>query len=94
MIKTLHLKLFGAVQGVGCRYKIERIANELGIRGWVRNVGDSMVEVVAQGDNIQKFLEQIKKLPPPIRIDRLEEGFLDLDNYYAHFVINPSMRDS
>ena len=94
MTKTLHLKLYGTVQGVGCRYKIERIANELAIRGWVRNVGDSVVEVIAQGDNIGQFLERIKKLPPPIRIDRLEEGFLDLDNYYAHFVINPSRTDS
>lgn len=94
MIKTLQLKLFGTVQGVGCRYKIERIANELGIRGWVRNVGDSSVEVVAQGDNLLEFHERIKKLPPPIRIDRMEEGFLELDNYYDRFIINPSMRDS
>lgn len=79
------------VQGVGCRYKIERIANELGIRGWVRNVGDSSVEVIAQGDNLAEFLDKIKKLPSPIRIDRVEESILNLDNYYAHFVINPSI---
>lgn len=94
MIKTLHLKLYGTVQGVGCRYKIERIAHELAIRGWVRNVGDSMVEVVAQGDRLNEFLDRIKKLPPPVRVDRMEEGYLNLDNYYAHFVINPSMRGS
>ena len=91
MTKTLHLKLYGTVQGVGCRYKIERIANELAIRGWVRNVGDSMVEIVAQGDNLPQFLDKVKKLPSPIIIARADESILELDNYYDRFLINPSL---
>lgn len=40
----------GAVQGVGFRYFTWRQAGRLGLSGWVRNLPDGSVEVVAAGD--------------------------------------------
>lgn len=40
----------GHVQGVGFRFFVERIASELGLRGYVRNLDDGRVEVYAIGD--------------------------------------------
>lgn len=39
----------GRVQGVGFRYYVERHANELGVRGYTRNLEDGRVEVYATG---------------------------------------------
>lgn len=54
----------GDVQGVGFRYFVQRNADQLGLRGWVRNNDDGTVEVVAEGQRPE--LEQLKRA--------LEEG--------------------
>jgi acylphosphatase len=45
------------VQGVGFRWFVEKAANELGVRGWVRNEDDGRVQVYATGT-----LEQLNRL--------------------------------
>lgn len=40
----------GIVQGVGFRYFVRNTATSLGLSGYVRNLPDGRVEVVAEGD--------------------------------------------
>jgi len=44
----------GEVQGVGFRFFAVRVAQRLGIAGFVRNLGDGRVEVYAIGDPDQQ----------------------------------------
>lgn len=51
----------GRVQGVGFRYTARRIAKTYAITGFVRNLADGRVELVAEGDQaeIDRFLAEI-----------------------------------
>ena len=50
MTTRVHLFISGRVQGVFFRACTQREAQSLGLVGWVRNLPDGRVEIVAQGD--------------------------------------------
>lgn len=45
-----HLLFSGWVQGVGFRFEVMRLAEQLGLTGWVRNLPDGRVEAELQGE--------------------------------------------
>jgi acylphosphatase len=45
----IRLIVLGRVQGVGFRYAAREAASECGVSGWVRNLPDGSVEIVAEG---------------------------------------------
>ncbi len=63
MKHQVHVYYSGTVQGVGFRFTAEEIAEELGLTGWVSNLDDGRVELVAEGDQkiLKIFLENIEK---------------------------------
>lgn len=64
----------GRVQGVFFRSEMRRIAKDLGIKGWVRNLPDGRVEVLAEGekDKIDNLIEFLKKGTPAARVDNVD----------------------
>jgi acylphosphatase len=62
MKKRVHVVYEGRVQGVGFRFTCQRIAEGLGLVGWVRNMPDGNVEVAVEGskDEIDEFLSSLK----------------------------------
>jgi len=52
-VQQIHVFFSGTVQGVGFRYTVRRMAQELGLNGWIRNLGDGRVEMLAQGNQAQ-----------------------------------------
>ncbi len=61
MKKLVHIYYSGSVQGVGFRFTAQRIAEELGLYGWVKNLDDGRVEIYAEGVEgiLNDFLAQI-----------------------------------
>jgi len=62
-MKRAHIVYSGHVQGVGFRYAAQDIATRAGLKGWVKNLDDGRVEIVAEGkeEDIKKFLDKILK---------------------------------
>ncbi|WP_028581127.1 acylphosphatase [Desulfogranum japonicum] len=64
----------GKVQGVCFREYTRRKAVELGIDGWVRNLSDGRVEVLAQGERalIQEFIKWLHVGSPYAQVSHVE----------------------
>lgn len=45
-----HITVEGRVQGVGYRANTRRMANQLKLKGWVRNLRDGRVEIIVEGE--------------------------------------------
>jgi len=79
----------GRVQAVGYRFFAERVANQLGIQGYVKNLWDDNVEVYAIGDeaSLEEFKRQLARGPRSARVTGIEESEAPLNSRYNRFVI-------
>ncbi len=76
-MKRLRLCVHGAVQGVGFRPFVYRLAKELQLAGWVRN-GAQGVTIEVEGVRIEEFRERlVRERPPRSAIQSLEGIELD-----------------
>ncbi len=63
MGKTMQVFYEGRVQGVGFRYTARRVASGFDVAGYVRNMSDGRVELVASGEGheVDDFLQAVRE---------------------------------
>jgi hydrogenase maturation protein HypF len=85
------LAIRGAVQGVGFRPCVFRLANELGLAGWISNSSQGvLIELEGDRAQLQKFILRLgEEKPPRSFIQSLETSWLDSVGYRT-FEIRPS----
>ena len=64
----------GRVQGVGFRWFAHDAAAREGIHGWVRNLVDGSVEVVAEGDTeaLERLDAAVRRGPSQARVEQVD----------------------
>lgn len=89
---AVHIFVEGRVQGVGFRYFVKDSASKLSLTGWVRNLEDSRVEILAEGEknNLMEFIDQVRIGPRNAFISDFRFEWLDSTGHYRYFMIAPS----
>ncbi len=89
--ERLRVAIRGAVQGVGFRPFVYRLATELGLAGWVSNSAQGVfVEVEGPSSSLRTFLVRLQgERPPRSSIQSLEPSFLAPAGFET-FEIRPS----
>jgi acylphosphatase len=85
--KRLHATVQGRVQGVNFRAYTSRRANELGLKGWVRNRLDGDVETIAEGDQgaLEQFLAFLHVGSPSASVSTVEVMWEEVSNEFTGF---------
>ena len=88
-MKTYQYVIKGSVQGVAFRYYTVRYAQNLRIKGTVRNLFNGDVEVYAQGEpeNIKRFEAFLHSGPPAAVVDGVIKEELDSNEVFPGFEI-------
>lgn len=87
---SLKVNIRGIVQGVLFRASTVDKATELGLLGYVRNLSDGSVEVVAEGakDKLKLLLNYLEQGPPSSVVSEVDVLWGEHSNRYFEFSIN------
>ena len=89
MKRRVHVFYSGRVQGVGFRVTAEETAIEHGVVGWVRNLRDGRVELVAEAEEatLEQFLDAIQCGTMKKFIERIELTWSSASDAFDQFDI-------
>jgi acylphosphatase len=89
MLQARRFVVSGRVQAVGFRAFVYERALQEGITGFVRNLRDGRVEVMAEGDSeaMQLFEIAVRRGPAAARVDEVEVDVLPPTGRGVHFMI-------
>ena len=89
MEKAVHLLISGKVQGVFYRYTAQKMATQLNVKGWIKNLPNGKVEAVAVGSPtaVDTFIAWCHEGPPGavvtgVDIEPLSE-IPDMDRFFV-----------
>src|SRR4051812_15176444 len=89
--ETLRAVAYGYVQGVGFRVFLRSHAWRLGLRGYVQNMADGSVKVVAAGPHsrLQNLLEEIWRGPAGAHVTSVDTSWIEgeASGLGAHFEV-------
>ena len=87
--KRVHLFVTGRVQGVFFRQATRVIAIKNYVTGWIKNLDDGRVEIVAEGEesNIDALASWCKTGPANSRVDEFELSDESLTSEFENFEV-------
>lgn len=92
-MKHLNITVYGKVQGVFFRASTKAVADQLGVKGLVKNQKDGSVYIEAEGDDfsMDSFLEWCHEGPQKAVVEKVETTEGEVKNYRNFEVIKKNL---
>ncbi|MFX0145561.1 MAG: acylphosphatase [Candidatus Hodarchaeota archaeon] len=86
-MSRIKIKVFGHVHGVFFRYTTKKVAQKLGLTGYVKNMPNGTVYIEAEGpqQKINELLEFSKQGPKHAQVQKVEYEFATPSNEFKEF---------
>lgn len=86
----VHMVISGRVQGVFFRGAAAQEARALGLSGWVRNLPDGRVTIVAEGGrrNLEMLFAWAHQGPPAARVEEVEVEWSEYEGKLHGFEVH------
>jgi len=88
-LASVHVVVYGYVQGVFFRAFVSEWATELGLTGYVRNLPGGSVEVNAEGERkqLEELIGYLKVGPRAARVEKVVVNWSEYTGNYPRFSI-------
>ena len=88
-LASVHVVVYGYVQGVFFRAFVSEWATELGLTGYVRNLPGGSVEVNAEGERkqLEELIGYLRVGPPASRVEKVVTNWSQYTGSYPRFSI-------
>jgi len=92
-LQRVHVVVKGRVQGVGFRAHVQYSARQVGVTGWVRNVGYDTVEAVGEGERgkLERFVQVVKTGPVGSQVDEADVEWQNATGEWSDFQMRRSL---
>ena len=88
-LASVHVVVYGYVQGVFFRAFVSQWAIELGLTGYVRNLPGGGIEVNAEGERkrLEELIGYLKAGPRAAKVEKIVINWLEYSGSYSSFRI-------
>lgn len=95
-MKHFDITVKGKVQGVHYRASTKAVADQLGVKGYVRNEANGDVTIAAEGDKfaLEMFLEWCNEGPEYGEVTSIETNEGELKNYRNFDIVKTGRNES
>jgi len=83
--EAVRLFVHGRVQGVFFRASTQKVAEGLGLTGWVKNCHDGSVEIHAEGDKekLEELVAWCRRGPPLASVSDIDLNWIEAEGLHA-----------
>ena len=87
--EAVHMYVHGHVQGVFYRANTQKVADRLGLTGWVKNCDDGSVEIHAEGDRdpLEELIEWCRHGPALAKVSKIDLNWLGSQGLHSFDIV-------